>query len=138
MIGYYVFFFVFLIEGIGLLREKTTVTLERLMSTPIRRHEVVFGYLLGYGAFALVQTMVIVFFAVHVLDIIMIGSIWNVILINSMAALVALSRGILLSTFATSEFQMMQFIPVVFIPQMFFSGIFPLESMAGWMQILGK
>jgi ABC-2 type transport system permease protein len=138
MIGFYVFFFVFLIAGIGLLREKTTGTLERLMSTPIRRHEVVFGYLLGYGVFALVQTLAIVLFSVHVLDIIMIGSIWNVILINAMAALVALSLGILLSSFATSEFQMMQFIPIVIIPQVFFSGIFPIEGMAAWMQVLGK
>jgi len=138
MIGFIVFFFVFLIAGIGLLRERMTGTLERLMSTPIRRHEVVFGYLLGYGGFALAQTIVIVLFSVHVLDVVMVGSIWNVIIINSMAAFVALSLGILLSTFATSEFQMMQFIPIVVIPQIFFSGIFPIAGMAHWMQVLGK
>lgn len=138
MIGFIVFFFVFLIAGIGLLRERMTGTLERLMSTPIRRHEVIFSYLLGYGGFALVQTLVIILFSVHVLDIVMIGSIWNVIIINSMAAFVALSLGILLSTFATSEFQMLQFIPIVIIPQIFFSGIFPIDGMAHWMQVLGK
>jgi ABC-2 type transport system permease protein len=66
------------------------------------------------------------------------GSIWNVILINLLLALVALSLGILLSTFAASEFQMMQFIPIAVIPQVFFAGIFPLEGMANWLQAFAK
>ena len=49
LIGFFVFFFVFLISGIGLLKERTTGTLERLMSTPIRRGEIVTAYLVGYG-----------------------------------------------------------------------------------------
>ena len=58
LVGFFVFFFVFLISGIGLLRERTTGTLERLMSTPIRRGEIVAGYLVGYGLFAIIQTVV--------------------------------------------------------------------------------
>ncbi|OXS59977.1 ABC transporter permease [Cohnella sp. CIP 111063] len=138
LVGFFVFFFVFLISGIGLLRERTTGTLERLMSTPIRRGEVLTGYLAGYGIFAVVQTIIVVMYAVNVLDIPLAGSIWNVLLINLLVALVALSLGILLSTFASSEFQMVQFIPVVVIPQVFFAGILPLDGMANWLQILGK
>ena len=138
MIGFFVFFFVFLIAGIGLLRERMTGTLERLMSTPIRRAEVVFGYLFGYGIFAILQTLVIILFSVGILRVTMVGSIWLVILINSIIALVALPLGILLSTFASSEFQMMQFIPIVIIPQIFFSGIFSIEGMATWLQVFGK
>jgi len=53
---------------------------------------------------------------------------------NLILALVALAFGILLSTFANSEFQMMQFIPLVIVPQVFFSGIIPLDSMATWVK----
>ncbi|OZB98345.1 ABC transporter permease [Paenibacillus sp. XY044] len=137
LIGFFVFFFVFLISGIGLLRERTTGTLERLMSTPIRRGEVVAGYLTGYGIFAVIQTLIVVLYAVGVLDITLAGSIWLVLLVNLLLALVALSLGILLSTFASSEFQMVQFIPVVVIPQVFFAGIFPQDGMADWLRVVG-
>jgi len=138
LVGFFVFFFVFLISGIGLLRERTTGTLERLMSTPIRKGEVLAGYLSGYGIFAVLQTIIVVLYAVNVLEIPLLGSIWNVLLINLLLALVALSIGILLSTFASSEFQMVQFIPIVVIPQVFFAGILPLDGMADWLQVLGR
>ena len=138
LIGFFIFFFVFLISGIGLLRERTTGTLEKLMSTPIKRSEIVVGYLIGYGALAVIQTLVIIFFSIKILNITLVGSIWYVIIINLLCALVALSLGILLSTFASSEFQMVQFIPIVIIPQVFFSGIFPMEGMANWLQAISK
>jgi ABC-2 type transport system permease protein len=138
LIGFFVFFFVFLIAGIGLLRERMTGTMEKLMSTPVKRWEVVMGYLTGYGILAMVQTLVIIFFSVEVLNIVLVGSIWNVILICILSAITALALGILLSAFATSEFQMIQFIPIVIIPQVFFCGLFPMEGMAAWLQAVGK
>lgn len=138
LVGYFVFFFVFIISGIGLLRERTTGTLERLLSTPIQRAEIVMAYLVGYGIFAVIQTIIVVVYSINILDLVLIGSVWNVILINLLLALVALSLGILLSTFAASEFQMMQFIPIAVIPQVFFAGIFPLEGMANWLQAFAK
>ncbi|WP_419954489.1 ABC transporter permease [Neobacillus niacini] len=138
LVGFFVFFFVFLISGIALLRERTTGTLERLLATPIQRRDIVFGYLFGYGLFAVIQTIIVVTYAVKVLDITLAGSFWNVVIINLTLALVALTLGLLLSSFANSEFQMMQFIPIAIIPQVFFAGIFPFESMAGWMQVLAK
>jgi ABC-2 type transport system permease protein len=138
LVGFFVFFFVFIISGIGLLRERTTGTLERLMSTPIRRTEIVTAYLIGYGIFAVAQTIIVVLYSINVLDIVLVGSIFHVILINLLLALVALSLGILLSSFAASEFQMMQFIPIAVIPQVFFAGIFPLEGMANWLQAVAK
>lgn len=138
LIGFFVFFFVFLIAGIALLNERTSGTLERLLATPIKRYEIVAGYVLGYGLFALVQTIIVVLYSVHVLDIVLEGSIWLVLLINILVAFVALSLGTLLSSFASSEFQMVQFIPLVIVPQVFFSGIFPIDGMADWLQQLGK
>ncbi|XJZ27207.1 ABC transporter permease [Bacillota bacterium Lsc_1132] len=138
LVGFFVFFFVFLISGIALLRERTTGTLDRLMATPIQRRDIVFGYLSGYGLFAIIQTVIVVFYAVKVLGIVLAGSLWNVILINLILALVALSLGILLSAFAHSEFQMMQFIPIVVIPQVFFAGILPVDGMPNWLQAIAK
>ncbi|GGF98270.1 ABC transporter permease [Paenibacillus aceti] len=138
LIGFFVFFFVFLISGIGLLRERTTGTLERLMSTPVRRGEVITGYLAGYGIFAFIQTVIVVIYATMVLGMNLSGSIWYVLLTNLLLAFVALSLGILLSTFAASEFQMVQFIPLVIVPQIFFAGIFPLEHMDTWVQVVAR
>ncbi|MEH7414982.1 ABC transporter permease [Neobacillus drentensis] len=138
LVGFFVFFFVFLISGIALLRERTTGTLDRLLATPIHRRDIVFGYLTGYGLFAVIQTFIVVVYAVKVLDIMLVGSFWNVVIINLCLALVALSLGILLSAFANSEFQMMQFIPIAIVPQVFFAGIFPFEGMADWMQWIAK
>ncbi|AEY66118.1 ABC transporter permease [Clostridium sp. BNL1100] len=138
LIGFFVFFFVFIISGIGLLRERTTGTLERLLATPIQRAEIVLGYLIGYGAFAVIQTIIVVLFSINVLSVVLVGSIWSVITINLILALVALSLGTLLSAFAASEFQMMQFIPIIIVPQIFFAGIFPTENMATWLQSVAK
>lgn len=138
LVGFFVFFFVFLISGIGLLRERMTGTLERLLATPIKRWEIVIGYLIGYGLFAVIQTIIVVLYAVNVLDMILLGSIWHVLVINGLIALVALSLGILLSSFAASEFQMIQFIPLVIVPQVFFTGIIPIEGMPEWLQGLSK
>lgn len=138
LVGFFVFFFVFLISGIGLLKERTSGTLDRLLSTPIKRSEIVLAYLVGFGLFACIQTIIIVTYSVLVLDIVLEGAIWQVIVINLLLAVVALSLGMLLSTFAASEFQMMQFIPIAVVPQVFFSGIFPLENMADWLQVIAK
>ncbi|ATF42018.1 ABC transporter permease [Weissella paramesenteroides] len=137
MMGFVVFFFVFLISGIALLRERTTGTLKRLLATPVKRGEIITGYLSGYGIFALIQTLLIVFYSTYVFDIQILGSIWNVLLINVLMAMAALTMGLFISTFAASEFQMMQFIPIVVIPQVFFSGIIPVDQMAGWLQAIG-
>ncbi len=127
LIGFLVFLFTFLISGISFLQERTTGTLEKLLSTPIKRWEIVTGYVLGFGTVTVVQSSIITFYVVYVLDIMMIGSLWLVMLITLLSAMTALSLGILLSTAAASEFQMIQFIPIVVVPQVFFTGLFDLS-----------
>lgn len=138
LIGFFVFFFIFLISGISLLRERTKKTLERLLATPVKRSEIIFGYMTGYGLFAIVQTILIVLYATYILDLTIAGELIWVFVINLLIALVALSMGLFVSTFASSEFQMMQFIPLVVIPQIFFAGIIPIDTMANWVQTVGK
>ena len=138
LIGFVVFFFVFLISGMALLKERTSGTLDRLLATPVKRSEIVYSYMLSYGIIAIFQTAVVVLAAIWLLDVEVVGNILNVIIVNVVLALVALAFGILLSTLAKSEFQMMQFIPLVIMPQLFFSGIIPLSSMGEWAPTVGK
>ena len=138
LMGFFVFFFVFLISGMALLKERTSGTLDRLLATPVKRSDIVFGYMLAYSLVAALQTFVIVLSTIWLLDLEVLGNIGDVIIVNIIFALVALSFGLLLSTLAKSEFQMMQFIPLVVTPQIFFSGIIPLDAMADWVQSLGK
>ena len=138
LMGFFVFFFVFLISGMALLKERTTGTLDRLLATPVKRSDIVFGYMIAYSLVAALQTIVIVLSTIWLLNLEVLGNIGDVIIVNIIFALVALSFGLLLSTLAKSEFQMMQFIPLVVTPQIFFSGIIPLDAMADWVQSLGK
>ncbi|MED3397600.1 ABC transporter permease [Bacillus wiedmannii] len=138
LIGFFIFFFVFILSGVSFVRERLSGTLERLLSTPVRRWEIVVGYIIGFGIFAFIQSIIIVNFSVYILDLYVAGSIWLTLLITCMLSLTALTLGTFLSAYANNEFQMIQFIPLVIVPQIFFSGLFPIESMNKWLQMLGK
>ncbi len=101
-----------------------------MLSMPIKRREIVAGYMIGFSVLALVQTTTITLFVIYVLGLHVEGSIGYVFLISLLTAVTALSLGILLSNLANSEFQMVQFIPLVIIPQIFLCGLFQLSS--GW------
>jgi ABC-2 type transport system permease protein len=137
LLGFFIFFFVFLIGGVSFLRERTTGTLERLLSSPLRRWEIVIGYILGFGIFTVLQSGIIVSYAIYVLGMLMEGAIGYVIIITLLLALSALTLGIFLSSFANNELQMMQFIPIIVIPQVFFSGLFNLETISEWLNWIG-
>ena len=126
LIGFIIFFFVFLVSGISFLQERTSGTLEKLLSTPIRRWEIVVGYVLGFGLFTVLQSFLISFYSVYVLKVMMIGSFFFILLITLLTAIIALTLGMLASTLANNEFQMIQFIPLIIVPQIFFSGLFDL------------
>jgi ABC-2 type transport system permease protein len=136
LIGYFVFFFVFLIAGVSFLRERTTGTLERLLATPLKRWEIVVGYVLGFGIFTTFQTGLIVWFSIKILDIMMQGSVWLVFLTTLLLAITALTLGTLLSAYANNELQMIQFIPLVIVPQIFFSGLFNMDTMSPFLKSL--
>jgi ABC-2 type transport system permease protein len=133
LIGFFVFFFVFLISGVAFLRERTGGTLERLLASPLRRWEIVLGYVGGFGIFTLVQATLIAWFSIEVLNMVMVGSFFYVLLITLLLALTALTLGTLLSAFASNELQMIQFIPLVIVPQAFLSGLFNMDTVADWL-----
>ncbi len=134
LVSFFSFFFVFLLAGIAFLRERTGGTLERLLSTPLKRTEIVVGYIIGFGIFAALQSILIAWFSIQILGLLMVGSFWYVLLVTLALALTALTLGTLLSAFAANEFQMIQFIPLVVVPQVFFSGLFNLETMVDWLR----
>lgn len=134
LVGIIVFFFVYLLSGINFLNERTSGTLERLLSTPIKRGEIIIGYVLGFSTLAVVQTILITLFVVYVLGVTQVGNILYVLLINLLTSISALILGMLLSTLANNEFQFVQFIPIVILPQVFLCGLFELS---GVLDIIG-
>ncbi|EWG12237.1 ABC transporter permease [Cytobacillus firmus] len=137
LLGFFVFFFVFLIAGVSFLRERTTGTLERLLTSPLRKWEIVAGYIMGFGIFTMIQAAIIAWYAIYVLGMLMEGAFGYVLLITLLLSLTALTLGILLSSFANNELQMIQFIPLIVVPQIFFSGLFNLETISEWLSWVG-
>jgi ABC-2 type transport system permease protein len=129
LVGFISFFFVFIISGMSFVRERTTGTMERLMLTPISRIGLVSGYTIGYGIFAALQGILIILFTKSVLHMEYAGSVLLAMLIMILLSFTAVLIGALVSIFANSEFQVMQFIPIVIIPQFFFSGLIPIDTL---------
>jgi len=131
------FFLIFIVSGMALVRERSAGTLERLLMTPITRRSVVVGYTLGYGLFAVIQAVILVLFSIFVLGVNSQGNVAWVILIMLLLAITAVSFGKFISIFAHTEFQVVQFIPIAIIPQVFFSGIIPLDTFPNHLGNLG-
>lgn len=138
MMGFFIFFFVFLLAGVAFLNERISGTLERLLATPVRRYEIVLGYFLGFGIFVFLQTMIIQIYMVNILHIALVGNFLLVLFTNILLAAGSLSLGTLLSAFARSELQLFQFIPLVIVPQILFCGLFSLRGAPAWVIILSK
>jgi len=128
-IGLVVFFLVFVITIVSFLNERSQGTLERLMASPLRRGEIVLGYMLGFTVLALIQAAEVLIFSLAVLRIHNQGSVLLIFGMEALMAIAAVNLGIFLSMFARSEFQAVQFIPLVIVPQVLLSGIiFPVSS----------
>ena len=149
-LGYFGYFFVFLLTGISFLRERIGGTLERLLATPVTRGEIVLGYSLGFGLFATLQVIVLTLFILNAIAVPSIGPIpaftiglgvssaGSPVLAFVLAVLLALGAvnlGIFLSTFARTELQVIQFIPLVIVPQGLLGGIFwPIDRLPDVLQ----
>ncbi len=139
LIAFFIFFFVFLLTTVALVRERRSGTLERLMATPLRRIELVTGYSLGLGLYALIQALLVTGLSVVALQVDVFGSLAVVFLVAALLVAGAVSLGILASGYARNEFQAVQFIPIVIVPQALLSGAFwPLDAMPGWVQGLAR
>jgi ABC-2 type transport system permease protein len=138
LLGILSFFLVFIIAGISFVREKTGNTIERLMLTPIKRWEVVLGYTLGFGFFTVLQCIVMLTFAIYGLGMPIAGSFLDAVVIMLMLSLAAVSIGSFVSIFSNNEFQIVQFIPALVVPQIFFSGLISLDTLPYHLGLLAK
>lgn len=135
LIGFFVFFFVFLLTCISFLRERVAGTLERLQATPIRSYEIIIGYMLGFMVFGLLQGVITLLFTVFILNIHYAGNLLNIFIVEALLVMLSVNLGILLSTFAQNEFQVLQFIPLIVVSQGLLGGvIWQIEDMPGWLQ----
>jgi ABC-2 type transport system permease protein len=129
LLGVISFFLIFIIAGISFVRERTNQTMERLMVTPVKRWQVVLGYTLGFGIFAILQSTILICFVKWVLRMTITGSLVAAVFIMILLSMAAVCIGAFCSIFANNEFQMMQFIPMVVVPQIFFSGLISLDTL---------
>ncbi len=137
MLGIFPFVVMFLVTSIAMLRERTSGTLERLLTTPLARLDLLLGYGVAFGLAAAAQAVITVTIATTVYDLDVAGSLWVVVLIAVVDAVLGVALGLLASAFARSEFQAVQFMPVIVLPQFFLCGLLvPREQMAGWLQAI--
>ncbi|RZU53005.1 ABC-2 type transport system permease protein [Krasilnikovia cinnamomea] len=137
MLGVFPFVTMFLVTSIAMLRERTTGTLERLLTTPLGKVDLLFGYGIAFSLAAAVQAGVAVGTAYGLLGLDTVGSAWLVVLIAILNAVLGVALGLLCSAFARTEFQAVQFLPVVVVPQLLLCGLFvPRGQMAGWLQVV--
>ncbi len=124
------FIVMFLITSITTLRERRSGTLERLMTTPLARSDFILGYAVAFGLMALLQAAITVSFAVWICGLSVEGPLWQLGLVAIVDALLGTALGLLASAFAQTEFQAVQFMPLLVFPQIILGGLFmPRDQM---------
>jgi ABC-2 type transport system permease protein len=123
MVGLFPFISMFLVTSIAMLRERTTGTLERLMSLPLGKLDLLLGYGIAFAALAVVQATVTALVAFGVLGLDSQGPAWLIVLLAVANALLGMALGLLLSAFAQTEFQAVQFMPAFVLPQILLCGL---------------
>ncbi|UJP09074.1 ABC transporter permease [Microbacterium sp. KUDC0406] len=130
ILGLFPFIVMFLITSITTLRERRSGTLERLMTTPLGKADFILGYALAFGLMAVLQAVVTVAFAVYVCGLTVDGPLWQLGLVAVVDAVLGTALGLLASAFAQTEFQAVQFMPVLVFPQIILGGLFmPRDQM---------
>jgi ABC-2 type transport system permease protein len=130
MLGIFPFIVMFLVTSVGMLRERTTGTLERLLTMPTAKLDLLGGYALAFGLLALLQASIAATLTIGVLGLDVAGPVWAVFLVALLDALLGMALGLFVSAFARTEFQAVQFLPAIVLPQFLLCGLFaPRDSM---------
>jgi len=151
-LGLFAYFFVFVLTGVSFLRERVGGTLERLLATPVTRGEIVLGYSIGFSVFATLQVLILTAYILGRVDVPAIGPVGALSLglgvpssgspalafvVALLLAIGAVNLGIFLSTFARTELQIVQFIPIVIVPQGLLGGVFwPIDRLPAILQAI--
>ncbi|TDC60209.1 ABC transporter permease [Actinomadura sp. GC306] len=137
LLGLFPFTVMFVVTSVATLRERTSGTLERLMTMPLGKLDLLLGYALAFGVIALVQVGVVLLISLTWLGLDLSGSLGSLVLVAVLDALLGMSLGLFASAFARTEFQAVQFMPAFVLPQLLLCGlIVPRDDMAAWLQAI--
>ena len=134
LLGLFPFIVMFVVASVATLRERTGGTLERLMTMPLGKLDLLLGYALAFGLLALAQVGIVLVISLTWLGLDLNGSLGSLVLVSLLDALLGMSLGLFASAFARTEFQAVQFMPAFVLPQMLLCGLFiPRDDMASWL-----
>ena len=137
LLGLFPFTVMFVVASVATLRERTGGTLERLMTMPLGKLDLLLGYALAFGLLTLVQVAVVLAISLTWLGLDLSGSLASLVLVSVLDAVLGMALGLFASAFARTEFQAVQFLPAFVLPQLLLCGlIVPRESMASWLQAI--
>ena len=137
LLGLFPFIAMFVVTSITMLRERTTGTLERLMTLPLSRLDLLGGYGAAFALAAAVQATLVSAVAFLLLDLDVAGPPWLIVVLAILNAVLGSTLGLFLSAFARTEFQAVQFMPAFVLPQLLLCGLFvPIDEMARPLELL--
>jgi ABC-2 type transport system permease protein len=137
LLGLFPFITMFLVTSITMLRERTSGTLERLMTMPLHKVDVLAGYGIAFAFVAVVQAALVSFLAFGLLGLETAGPKWLVVVLAVANAVLGSTLGLFVSAFARTEFQAVQFMPAVVFPQILLCGLFVAPAaMAAWLRAI--
>ncbi|MFJ8438324.1 ABC transporter permease [Kitasatospora griseola] len=137
LLGVFPLMVMFLVTSVAMLRERTTGTLERLLTMPLGRLDLLLGYALAFGLVALVQAALASALTIGLLGLQVAGPTWLVFAVALADGLLGMALGLLVSAFAATEFQAVQFLPAVLLPQLLLCGLFvPRADMAPALRVI--
>ncbi|MEI2701278.1 MAG: ABC transporter permease [Baekduia sp.] len=139
LVAIFPFTTMFLVTSITMLRERTSGTLERLMTMPIARLDLVAGYAIAFGVMASLQATITATVALGLLGLDVAGAAPALVITAVVVAQLGTAIGLLVSAFARSEFQAVQFLPLTVLPQLLLCGLFvPVDELRGWLQAIAR
>jgi ABC-2 type transport system permease protein len=124
LLALFPFIVMFLVTSVTTLRERSSGTLERLLSMPINKADLLLGYALAFGLVALAQAVVAVALTVGLLGLDVTGPVWMLTVVAVLDAVLGTALGLFVSAFAETEFQAVQFMPAIVLPQVLLCGLF--------------
>jgi ABC-2 type transport system permease protein len=137
LLALFPFVVMFLVTSVTTLRERTSGTLERLLSMPLGKLDLLLGYLLAFGLVAVVQALLASGLMLWQLDLDVAGPAWLLVLVAVVDAVLGCALGLFVSAFARTEFQAVQFMPAIVLPQFLLCGLLvPRDEMAGWLEAI--
>jgi ABC-2 type transport system permease protein len=130
LLGIFPFVVMFLVTSVATLRERTSGTLERLLTMPLGKLDLLLGYALAFGAVAVVQAGLVTALSLTVFGLDVAGPTWMLVLVALADALLGTALGLFVSAFAATEFQAVQFMPAFVLPQFLLCGLLtPRDSL---------